>query len=82
MDAVSVLSEWVEHGKAPNRIVASRVTAGHADHTRPLCPYPQEARWTGRGSTDEAANFACAASDGAAPENTGAWLKDVQAASP
>jgi hypothetical protein len=27
--------------------------------TRPLCPYPLVARWTGQGSTDEAANFAC-----------------------
>jgi hypothetical protein len=27
--------------------------------TRPLCPYPQAAQWTGRGSTDDAANFVC-----------------------
>ena len=29
--------------------------------TRPLCAYPKVARWTGKGSTDEAANFVCVA---------------------
>jgi feruloyl esterase len=29
--------------------------------TRPLCPYPQEAKWKGTGSTDEAENFVCVA---------------------
>jgi feruloyl esterase len=29
------------------------------DKTRPLCPYPQTARYTGTGSTNEAANFVC-----------------------
>jgi len=27
--------------------------------TRPLCPYPQHAEYTGAGSTDDAANFVC-----------------------
>jgi feruloyl esterase len=27
--------------------------------TRPLCPYPKTAKWTGVGSTDDAANFVC-----------------------
>ena len=34
---------------------------GKVDRTRPLCPYPQVARYTGKGSMDEAANFACVA---------------------
>jgi feruloyl esterase len=29
--------------------------------TRPLCPFPQVAKYKGAGSTDDAANFACAA---------------------
>jgi len=29
------------------------------DRTRPLCPYPKEAIYTGRGSMDDAANFTC-----------------------
>jgi feruloyl esterase len=58
-DAIAAIDQWVEKGIAPNRIIASRVTDGRVDRTRPLCPYPQVARYTGTGSTDEAANFAC-----------------------
>jgi feruloyl esterase len=58
-DMVSALEQWVEQGKAPDRIVASRVTSGKVERTRPLCPYPQVAVHTGSGSTDEAANFVC-----------------------
>jgi feruloyl esterase len=60
-DAVGALEEWREHGKAPERMVASHETGGKVDRTRPLCPYPQVARYKGTGSTDEAANFSCAA---------------------
>jgi Tannase and feruloyl esterase len=49
---------WVEKGVAPETITASRSVAG-ATQTRPLCPYPAEAHWTGTGSTDDAANFTC-----------------------
>jgi len=59
-DAVAALEQWVELGKAPERIVASHPSAGNqVDRTRPLCPYPQVARYTGTGSPDEAANFTC-----------------------
>ena len=34
---------------------------GVVDRTRPLCPYPQKATYTGSGSIDEAANFVCRA---------------------
>jgi hypothetical protein len=27
--------------------------------TRPLCPYPEVARWKGTGSTNDANNFVC-----------------------
>ena len=60
-DKLDVLADWVEHGKAPDQIVASHSTAGQLDRTRPLCPYPQIARYKGTGSIDEAQNFVCAA---------------------
>lgn len=60
-DTLTVLEHWVEQGKAPERIVAAHSTAGRVDRTRPLCPYPQVARYKGTGSIDEAANFSCAA---------------------
>ena len=59
-DSISVMEQWVEHGKAPEQIVASRVQDGKIERTRPLCPYPQVATYNGTGSTDDAANFVCA----------------------
>ena len=61
-DPISALEQWVETGKAPDQISASRMRDGKTDRTRPLCPYPQVAKYKGTGSTDDAANFSCAAS--------------------
>jgi feruloyl esterase len=60
-DMLTSLEQWVEGGKAPASIPASRVVNGKTERTRPLCPYPQVATYSGHGSTDEAANFACKA---------------------
>jgi feruloyl esterase len=58
-DAVDALAQWVEHGVAPGKIVAAHLAEGKVDRTRPLCPYPQVARYKGSGSIDEAGSFAC-----------------------
>ena len=58
-DLLSALDRWVDQGVAPNRIVATRVVAGAAVRTRPLCPYPKKAVYVGSGSTEDEANFAC-----------------------
>ena len=51
-DGLSALIDWVERGVPPDRLVAARMTPdGTVDRTRPLCPYPQLARWTGAGDT-------------------------------
>ena len=60
-DMMSPLDSWVERGTVPQHIVASKISAGKVTRTRPLCPYPQVARYKGTGSIDEAANFACVA---------------------
>ena len=60
-DTVTALEQWVEKGKAPDQIIASHSTAGKVDRTRPLCPYPQVAKYKGSGSIDDAANFDCKA---------------------
>jgi hypothetical protein len=60
-DAVTAIIDWVEKGKAPDQIIASKVTDGRVVRTRPLCPYPQTARYNGEGSIDDAANFSCVA---------------------
>jgi feruloyl esterase len=59
-DVLAALEAWVEKGTAPDRILAAHVDGAAVTRTRPLCPYPQVARWTGKGSTDEAGNFNCA----------------------
>jgi feruloyl esterase len=59
-DALTPLVEWVEKGVVPQAILGSRLVDGRVVRTRPLCPYPQVARYQGTGSVDEAANFRCA----------------------
>ena len=58
-DKMAPIETWVERGEAPDRIIASRVKDGVVDRTRPLCPYPKTAVYTGHGSTDDAASFVC-----------------------
>jgi tannase/feruloyl esterase len=67
---VAALEAWVENGTAPQDIIAAKYDLNPLKavvapdpaklvRTRPLCPYPQVARWTGQGSTDQAQNFRC-----------------------
>jgi hypothetical protein len=60
-DPVTAMINWVEKGKAPDSMLASRVVNNQVVRTRPLCAYPQVARYTGQGSVDDAANFRCVA---------------------
>jgi feruloyl esterase len=60
----SALERWVEHNKAPREIIASKGvdssnSASGAKMTRPLCPYPEAAKYKGHGDTNNAANFVC-----------------------
>jgi feruloyl esterase len=58
-DALGALQKWVEQGIAPDVINASHLTDGVVDRTRPLCPYPQEAVYSGKGNINDAASFDC-----------------------
>jgi feruloyl esterase len=60
-DAVTAVIDWVEKGTAPDSLVASKLSNGTVTRSRPLCPYPQVARYKGQGSIDDAANFECKA---------------------
>jgi feruloyl esterase len=60
------LEQWVEKGVAPDRLVATKFVtesnpAGGVKMTRPLCPFPQVAKYKGTGDTNDEANFVCAA---------------------
>jgi tannase/feruloyl esterase len=60
-DLTLALERWVEQGVAPDKVIATKRQGANADvaRTRPLCPYPQVARYKGSGSIDDAANFSC-----------------------
>lgn len=67
---LTALVNWVEQGQAPERVIASARGPGalavnpevpadwSPSRTRPLCPYPQVAVYTG-GDKESAASFAC-----------------------
>lgn len=62
-DVFLALRKWVEQGIAPTRIIGTKYVGDNPAHgvdfTRPMCPYPQQARYRGAGATIDAANFAC-----------------------
>ncbi|WP_156761312.1 tannase/feruloyl esterase family alpha/beta hydrolase [Microbacterium karelineae] len=75
-DALGTLVRWVEHGEAPDRIIATARGEGNpaganpevpadwsADRSRPLCAYPEVARYM-RGDPESASSFACKPSSG------------------
>ncbi|HEY7890394.1 MAG TPA: tannase/feruloyl esterase family alpha/beta hydrolase [Steroidobacteraceae bacterium] len=56
-DALSAIQDWVEQGSPPKRLVASGPAFPGA--TRPLCPYPAVARYSGSGHMRSAGAFVC-----------------------
>ena len=63
-DSIQAMVDWVEQGKAPDRINASAAPnqTSFRGRTRPLCPYPRYARYSGSGSgsVEDGASFVCA----------------------
>jgi serine/threonine protein kinase len=60
----NALEQWVENGVAPGPIIATKYVndldpSQGVKMTRPLCPYPQIAKYKGSGDTNDAANFVC-----------------------
>lgn len=57
---LEALLAWVENGKAPETLMATRRDqTGAVTRSRPLCQYPLVAKYKGSGGTDDAANFVC-----------------------
>jgi feruloyl esterase len=57
-DPFGALVGWVEHGTAPDRIIANQRDAqGGIVRSRPVFPYPLRAKYDGTGSIDDASNF-------------------------
>ena len=72
-DYVEPLVAWREEGTAPDRLVAKTPEPAEMAHlapdenvaqerrfSRPLCPYPELARYRGEGDADDEASFDCA----------------------
>jgi feruloyl esterase len=53
---LTAIAQWVEHGVAPERVIA---TKSNGPLARPMCPYPQLARYVGEGDTNDPASFVC-----------------------
>nr|MBP8135097.1 tannase/feruloyl esterase family alpha/beta hydrolase [Rhodoferax sp.] len=69
-DMLSAMVDWVENGKVPTQVIATARTGVNPDvpadwisqgkpRSRPLCPYPQQARYRGTGDINDAASFSC-----------------------
>jgi len=57
----AALVRWVEEGMAPDQLLGQvKDNDGKVLRTRPLFHYPQFAKYSGTGSTDDAANFVAA----------------------
>jgi feruloyl esterase len=63
-DLVVALEQWVEKGVPPTRLIATKYNSDDKDKgvamTRPLCLFPQVARYKGSGAVTDAASFSCA----------------------
>ena len=60
-DVVRALDRWAAQNVAPTTLIGTRIVNNVANRTRPLCAYPQVARYKGSGSIDDAASFNCVA---------------------
>jgi feruloyl esterase len=68
-DAFDAMVQWVEKGKAPDKIIYSHREAGgraagmgapaKVYRTRPVCAYPKVPAYKGKGDTDTAESFSC-----------------------
>jgi Tannase and feruloyl esterase len=63
-DLISAILAWVEKGDAPGAIIATKFKDDDASKgiamQRPLCPFPEVAKYQGHGNTNEATSFSCA----------------------
>ncbi len=56
VDWITALEKWVEKGVSPDGMIGSNPATGLS---RPICPYPQVAKYKGSGNINDAANLEC-----------------------
>jgi feruloyl esterase len=59
-DAVAALDQWVTKATSPDSILATHNNGQQPSFERPLCPFPQVAKWDGQGDPAKASSFHCA----------------------
>ena len=60
VDTLAALDQWLASGTAPDRLIATRLDGSM---TRPLCAWPQVARYRGEGDANAPASYECVARD-------------------
>jgi feruloyl esterase len=58
-DALSLIEQWKETGKAPDQLIVSHFKDGKDVGTRLVCQYPQVAIYKGGGNAEDSANYSC-----------------------
>ena len=62
-DVLGALIAWTEHGVAPTQVIATKYVNDTQSQgiafQRPLCPFPQVARYDGSGDPTSASSFTC-----------------------
>jgi feruloyl esterase len=58
-DMLSALEQWLDGGAAPGQLIAAKRKDGVPVETRPLCPFPQVPRYSGKGDPVKASSFRC-----------------------
>jgi feruloyl esterase len=55
-DSIGALEQWREKGATPTQVTGFNNTTLM---TRPVCAYPQAAKYSGKGNVRDAANWSC-----------------------
>jgi feruloyl esterase len=62
-DTLTALENWVEQGQAPDSMIATHfknnIASQGIDRTMPLCAFPTQARFDGKGNVNDAASWSC-----------------------
>jgi feruloyl esterase len=58
-DALGVIEQWKETGKAPDTLIVSHFKNGMEVGKRLVCQYPQVTMYRGSGNTEDTASYAC-----------------------
>lgn len=58
-DMLSALEQWLDSGVAPGPILSVKREEGKVTAERPLCPWPQTARYRGKGDPRRGESYSC-----------------------